>query len=154
MTRTIITSLLAVFLFTACETNSIYKEYETFDDLLWKKADQPEFTFKLEKEQHVQLDIAYRLIYGYPYTNMKSKITINNETGNKHEYMQDFLVRNEDKSYKGEIMGDFIDIQEPLFMDTILPSGDYTIKVEQMVEKETLAFVMEVGVDIKDLDKK
>jgi len=154
MIRTFFAIVVLSLLMTACQNDVVFSDYKTFDDILWQKVDQPEFSFDIEKEQRVEVAIVYRLIYGYPYMNMKSNVVFNNETNKKHVYQLDFQVRNEDKSYKGEIMGDFIDVRHILLADTVLANGRYNIKVEETLEEETLPFVMEVGVEVKKIDLK
>ncbi len=140
--------LALVISLIACNSDSIYKSYYGFSDLLWKKQDVAQFDFKLKDTTNLKIDVEYRLIYGYPYTDIKSEITL------KHfgkELLKDTLivsVRNEDNSYKGEIMGDFIDIRSNWMPDTTLLQGDYSVTIQQIQVPSDLPFVNEVGINV------
>jgi len=147
-------SIVLLLVLTACDSSEIYSDHQTFSDILWHKTDTPQFTVDLKNEQHCQLKLDLRLIYGYTFRNIKMNVSMNNETGKEKIIPIDFKVRNEDDSYKGDMMGDFIDIQEVVIKDTILPAGKYTFILEQMMDDKTLPFVNEVGLVLVDLDKK
>jgi len=152
--KKIILVIAVVFALVSCDSNEIYSDHHTFSDLLWKKTDKPEFKVELKQEKHCQINLDLRIIYGYTYRNIKMDMSITNESGNTTKLPIDFKVRNEDDSYKGDMMGDFIDIQEILISDTTLPAGKYTIEFDQLMDEKTLPFVTEVGLVINDLDKK
>ncbi len=144
--------LLAIVLsLTACNSDFIYKSYYGFSDLLWEKQDVARFDFSLKDTTRLKADVAYRLIYGYPYVDIKSEIVL------KHfgkELLKDtfvVVVRNEDSSYKGDIMGDFIDISSSWMPDTILPQGDYAVTIRQVQVPIDLPFVGEVGLILENI---
>ena len=149
-----ITAFIAiVFMLTACNSNEIYSNRHTFSDLLWDKTSTPQFTFELKKEQHSLLNLELRLIYGYTYRNIKLNMTMVNESGTRKVLPINFKVRNEDDSFKGDVMGDFIDIEKTLIPDTLLPAGKYTVTLDQLMDKKTLPFVMEVGITVEKVQK-
>ena len=148
--KKIIVFLGIVLTLASCNSGEIYSDHHNFSDLLWQKVDQPQFTLDLKKEQHCKLNLDLRLIYGYTYRNIKMDLRITNESGNTVNVPIDFKVRNEDDSYKGDMMGDFIDIREVIIPDTLLSAGKYTFVLDQLMDEKTLPFVMEVGIVVED----
>ena len=152
--KKIIILLVVVFAFTACDMGNSYSGYHEFSDLLWQKSDKPSFDFEIKKEANYSLDIELRIVYGYTYRDIKMDMKMSKDGSNEKLIPIYFKVRNEDDSYKGDMMGDIIDIQEQIISDTILPAGKYSFELDQLVDSKTLPFVMEVGLVVKDLDKK
>ncbi len=138
---------------TACDTGDSYSDHKEFSDILWHKTDQPKFEFEITKEANYRVALDLRLVYGYTFRNIKLDVAMANETANI-SFPLDFPVRNEDDSYKGDVMGDIIDIQETIVKDTLLPVGKYTFILDEKMDNKTLPFVMEVGIVLNENQQK
>ena len=149
--RKIIALFGIVLLLVACEADNIYSERTVFSDLLWSKTVQPSFTFEIKKEQNYRINLELRLIYDYPYKNIKMDMLFTGENGEKQSFPIDFIVQEERGVYNGDIMGDFIDYKETLISDTVLAAGKYTIVLDQLMEENALPFVNEVGIVVEEV---
>ncbi len=151
--KKIVLLLMIGLTFTACEMGASYSEHKEFSDILWHKIDQPRFEFEITKEANYSIALDLRLVYGYTYRNIKLDVAMANED-TKTSFPLNFEVRNEDDSYKGDVMGDIIDIQHVIIIDTLLPKGKYSFVLDEQMDKKTLPFVMEVGIVLNENTKK
>ena len=144
--------LLAITMsFMACTNENSQTQRTDFSDLLWQRSDKPSFEFNIQKEGNYSIAIELRLVYGYPYRNIKLEMQMSKDGSNTESIPVDFMVRNEDDSYKGDMMGDFIDITEVIISEKNLQAGKYTFELEQLMDKKTLPFVMEIGVILTEI---
>ncbi len=151
--KKIIVLFSIALLLVSCESENLFSDRAVFSDLLWHKKDKPSFTFEIKKEQAYQLNLELRLIYDYPYKNIKMEMLFTGENGEKQSFPIDFIVQEERGVYNGEIMGDFIDYKETLISDTVLAAGKYTIVLDQLMEENALPFVNEVGIIVEEVKK-
>lgn len=142
--------IIIAFAVISCNSGNSLSDYHEFSDLLWHKTEKPKFEFNIKKEGHYSINIDLRLIYGYTFRNIKINMNASKDATNKKVIPINFKVRNEDDSFKGEIMGDFIDLHETIITDTILSAGKYTFELDQTMDNKTLPFVMEVGVVLNE----
>lgn len=140
-----------VFTFMSCDMSNSTSEYHGFSDLLWQKTDQPTLDFEIKKEARYSIYVELRLIYGYAFRNIKMAMYMSKDSDREKLFPIDFKVRNEDDSFKGDVMGDFIDIQEMIISDTTLQAGKYSFQLEQMMDDKTLPFVGEIGLTLKEI---
>lgn len=148
--RKILVILTVLLTFTACDNSSVFTGRHEFSEILWKKSVTPKFVFTIDKETECKIDFELRLIYGYPYRNMKLNMMLTGDNGFEKTFPLDFKVRDEDDKYLGEVMGDFIDIVSPVIDEIKLEHGQYKIVLDQTLDEKTLPFVMEVGVIFTD----
>ena len=149
--KKLIIILVSLIAFTACTDTNSQTQRTDFSDLLWQKTSKPSFEFNIQKEAKYSIAIELRLIYGYTYRNIKMNMNLSKDGSQQELIPIDFMVRNEDDSYKGDIMGDFIDIIEVIIPEKTLDAGKYTFELDQLMDKKTLPFVMEVGVMLTEI---
>jgi len=152
--KKIIILLLTIIAFTACTDTNSQAQRTEFSDLLWQKTTKPNLEFNIQKEAKYSIAIELRLVYGYTYRNIKMDMNMSKDGSQFESIPVDFMVRNEDDSYKGDVMGDFIDITEVIIPEKNLQAGKYTFELDQLMDQKTLPFVMEVGVVLTEIEKK
>ncbi|MBN2669859.1 MAG: hypothetical protein JXR60_11610 [Bacteroidales bacterium] len=141
--------LLVAFSVVSCkDANVIFEDYYSFGDILWQKNDQPQMSISIDQEQAYQFVLLARLANGYPYRELKVKVSLKDESGNVNTKILNSKVRDENNHYNGEMMGDLIDYEFVLIQDTTLATGTYTATIEEMQEPATLPFVMEIGLRV------
>jgi len=150
--KKIIFLLVITLSFMACTNENSETQRTDFSDLLWHKTDKPNFEFNIKKEANYSIAIELRLVYGYAYRNIKMNMNLSKDGAKSELIPIDFMVRNEDDSYKGTVMGDFIDITEVIIAKRSLQAGKYKFELDQIMNEETLPFVMEVGVILTEIE--
>jgi gliding motility-associated lipoprotein GldH len=149
--------LLSVFtillLLTSCES-TVYKDFEEFDNYQWEKSKTPEFNFEItEKAEKYDIILTLRYVEGFPYKNMIGTALLVDEHKNASLKKVFFPIIDDNKNYIGEVAGDLWDTEYTLFNDTSLEKGKYKITTEQLVVNPILAFVVDVGIKVKKVDK-
>ncbi len=158
MNRTLSFSIVLIAivttLFSCTDKNIIFKKFEKFDDLEWKKGDNKTFVIKIDDNRRPkQMTLAFRYATGYPFDKVMMKITEVNPQGERTIRDVDFKVRDENGEFIGEKGFDIIDIEYQLDANKHFPThGDYTYIIEQAMPQtiEKLHYAMEVGLILKE----
>ncbi len=143
---------MVFFAFTSCEQKHFYNEYKTVDIKAWKSTDTLYYPVKIEEEnKSYQYAISVRYSKEYEFSNVWLKIFIKGaaiDTSFRYEVP---LFKNDGKPY-GKSSGSLCTQTIPL--KTSLPlslKGKYTISIVQLMRKDPLDGISDVGVII---DKK
>jgi gliding motility-associated lipoprotein GldH len=151
MKRVFIILLVTIF-FYSCN-NSVFNEYHEFTTLEWKQSEIPKFEFEITNDT-TKYDIYFTLRYieGFPFQNMIGSMLIVDE--NKQASLNKFKFRvvDQNREYIGDVAGNIFDIEKIIIKDTLLTKGKYKVSIEQTTATPSLAFVMDVGLIVKNAE--
>lgn len=151
---TIFTALSFIIGIQSCVTSDMYQSQVDIKDGKWYIADQPTFTFNVtDTAAMYNTNMIIRHDDTYPYNNVWLKLLIQkpNDSIYTDSVQIDFTLSDEKGYWLGLAQGNFyvhkLRIPEPT-LATFTHSGTYTIKVKQMMRKDPLPAILNVGLQI------
>jgi len=159
-TRKIFFALIAhALLFTACDSNQVYKKYESLKNNEWKRDHTIVFDVEIDDiKSNYDVYLALRHTTYYPYANLLVNVTSYDPNENMRTKDFEFYLRNADGEFKAEGAGDLWDIDFLLFEDISFPEkGVYTYHISNYMPYVSTPDIMEVGLivmktEVKDAD--
>ena len=152
---------LAIYLImiTGCDSRKvIYKEHESFgEDFYWYKKDVKSFVVDVKENAHpVELVLTFRYASSYFYDKAMLQIVETDPAGNTIRRDVELAIRDEKGEFIGEKGFDIIDLEFVLDGKKQYPAfGKYTYEISQvMPEIDPLEFAMDVGLIVRELEKK
>ncbi len=142
-----ILSSLVVLLIASCSYT--YKDFQAVEDLKWKKSDVKTFEVEITENGNYDLFFAMRHLTGYPFTTIKVLISQITPDGNEFTKEAEFLVANENGKYKGDVTGQFWDIEDVFSENTPLKKGKYTFKISHKMNNDPVILVVDIGLIIR-----
>jgi len=151
--RLILLSLI-LSLFAACDSNNVYKHYESLENYEWKRDHAIEFDVAIEDTAtHYDVYLAIRHTSYYPYANLLVNITNYDPDENMRSLDFEFLLRNSSGGFKAEGAGDIWDIDFLIYEDISYPkAGTYKYVVSNYMPYVSTPDIMEVGLIVKKTD--
>ncbi len=145
---------LILSIFAACDSNNVYKHYETLKNHEWKRDHAIEFDVDIEDTAtHYDVFLAIRHTSYYPYANLLVNITNYDPDDNMRSLDFEFLLRNSSGSFKAEGAGDIWDIDFLIYEDISYPkAGTYKYVVSNYMPYVSTPDIMEVGLIVKKTD--
>ncbi|MFN8284825.1 MAG: gliding motility lipoprotein GldH [Chitinophagales bacterium] len=152
MKKHILVLIISIFFFSMCEQKHFYNEYKSVNAKDWQPTDTLSFPVIIDEQNKTfQYSISIRHEKEYEFSNIWLKVIVK---GNKVDTSFRYeipLFKSDGKPY-GKSSGSLCTQTVPL--NTNLPlsaKGKYEIKIVQLMRKEPLAGITDVGVII---DKK
>ncbi|KAB7731614.1 gliding motility lipoprotein GldH [Rudanella paleaurantiibacter] len=148
--------LLSVWL-TACDTNTVYSEYEDIEDGKWFVNHAPAFTFRIE-DANQRYNVYYNLrnALSYPYYNLYLTRYLSDSSGRVIESRLDELILMDPKTGepRGDGLGDIFDHKVLIKPNYQFPKpGQYTIRIKQYMRQNPLPDVLSVGISVEKAGK-
>lgn len=142
--------LLCVVLF-ACDRNKIFESYKDIKNNRWEQNNVVVFETEIEETSALyDIELALRHTSYYTWANLRVNFTIVYPGGSERTKDYNFVLRNEDGSFKGEGMGDLWDINFPLMKKISLnEKGKYIFKVQNIMPKIYTDDIMQIGLIIR-----
>jgi gliding motility-associated lipoprotein GldH len=156
-TRTIFFALFALaLLITACDSNQVYKKYESLKNHEWKRDHPIVFDVEIDDiKSNYDVYLAIRHTTYYPYANLLVNVTSYDPNENMRTKDFEFYLRNADGQFKAEGAGDLWDIDFLLFEDISFPEkGVYTYHISNYMPYVSTPDIMEVGLIVKKTEVK
>ena len=137
-------------LVTGCDSNTIFKEYNKFDDLSWNRLDILDFEFPVDKKQPLDFYLAFRHHTDFPYSFIDVNITFFTPDGEMRSRDYHYRLKGTDFDWRGEGMGELWDIELPIRNDMVFnESGICKVRVENKMSKMEIPGIIEVGLIVK-----
>ena len=145
----VLSLLLFLFSFTACNKSRVFHEVKKFDDFKWNKTEKIHFEVLIEQTDfQYDLFLNLRYIEGFPYKYLHLNIEITNPDGKTKTNELSIQIISNEKRYIGDGAGSYwdLDYQIPEYpFDRI---GKYKITIEHAMEENILNWTNEVGISI------
>ncbi len=146
MNKYIFSSLVLLLIASCSDT---YSDFQAVEDLKWEKSDVKTFEVDITENGNYDLFFAMRHLTGYPFTTIKVLISQITPDGNEFTKEAEFLVANEKGKYKGDVTGQFWDIEDVFSENTPLKKGKYTFKISHTMNNNPVILVIDIGLIIR-----
>ena len=153
--------ILVALLFASCGKNEVYQDRITFENNTWNRLEgNKTITFKnIEIKDTASLYDIYVTIRHTPYINegkIKFLMKVIYPSGIVRESIYNIGLKSIDnKKWKGDALGDLIDVEERCRAFVSLPEkGNYTITLTNLGTYVKTVGIMDVGVLIKKSNMK
>ena len=144
-------TLIALFFFSACNENRIFKEYQSdFAKNRWSKDNQlvfkPEIT---DTDLSYNIYVSLRHVYGFQIKNVKFTAEIESPSGEKTSQKTVMQIIDDNAEYLSDCAGDYCDIDALIFDNyTFKEKGIYTVRLSQSAIIDPLLNVLKAGIII------
>lgn len=149
--KKLVTYTLLSLLIWACNSNSAFHETHTFPDYHWKKKERVIFSPEITESNAAdsfKLILNIRYIEGFPYKYLRLKLNITRPDGTEADKDINIQIINDDKSYIGEGIGDYWDLD---YTDEIIPikgAGKYEIEIIPLMDQDPVYLINEIGITL------
>lgn len=138
---------------TACDSQTVYKEYTDISEGKWTIKNAPSFTFRIE-DPAIPYNVYYNLrnSVSYPYYNLYLTRYLLDSSGKEVESRLDELLLMDPKTGKplGDGLGDLFDHKIIMKRNYRFPkAGRYTIRIQQYMRQDPLPDVQSVGISVE-----
>lgn len=144
--------LLFTPLFISCGGKTILQERTKFEELSWNRFKELSFSWDI-KDTTKSCDILFNLRHHtvYPFDNLFITIALYSPSGERRVSDFHIPVKNADGSFIANGMGDYWDLDYPLFKDfKFRETGKYKIEIENRMDKLETPGIMEAGITVKE----
>ena len=151
--RLLIIFLVAVSLST-CDSDRVYENNMEFPDRSWKITEEPRFDFNVS-DTTARYNLYYNLRNSltYPYARIFITYHLYDSTGReitKKLVNNDLFDQKTGAPFGRSGLGDLYDHQFPLLKHFAFPAqGNYSVKLDQLMRKDTLLGVLAVGIRVE-----
>ncbi|MDH6305475.1 gliding motility-associated lipoprotein GldH [Parabacteroides sp. PF5-5] len=141
---------LISFLFSSCESNIVYNQYQAIDNVSWEKDKEYYFTFQIE-DVSIPYDITFETRNNnlYPYQNLWVFLSEEQPIGSLKRDTIECLLANE----YGKWVGRGISLYQsgfPVRTNYMFPNkGQYTLSFRQGMRNDALKGIQEIGLRIE-----
>jgi len=150
--KKLIAVILLSLLIGACNPDRVFHETHTFPDYHWKKKERVIFTPEItesDAESSFKLILNIRYIEGFPYKYLRLKLNISRPDGTEADKDINIQIINDDKSYIGEGIGDYWDLDYA--DDEAIPFkgvGKFEIEIIPLMDQDPVYLINEIGISL------
>lgn len=141
--------LFLIITLSACEPEGrIYNEHQELSPQMeWLKNDKKEFKVTIDDNSLTyQLRLSFRYATGYPFQQVRVKVTETSPSGAEIINEYDLKVREDNGDYIGEAALDIWDSEHLVESSkTYKETGTYTYVIEHNMPVDPLSMAMEIG---------
>ena len=141
-------------LLTSCDNQRVFEDNFEFSDRTWKITEEPRFDFTIS-----DTTARYNLYYNvrnsltYPYSRIFVTYHLYDSTGReitKKLVNHDLFDQKTGRPFGNSGLGDLYDHQFPLLKQYAFPAkGKFSVKLDQLMRKDTLQGVLAVGIRVE-----
>jgi gliding motility-associated lipoprotein GldH len=136
-----------VLMFFSC--TNVYRDFQDVKNLKWYRTDIKTFEFDIKEDGNYDLFFHMRHSTGYPFTTIKTKISMTLPDKTIYEKEAEFPVADESGRYIGEVAGDLWDIENAFSENYFMKKGKYKINIAHAMENDPVILVVDIGLIIK-----
>lgn len=146
--------LLSLFILTIALTSCQQKKiYDDFDDAIpnqrWQKTSIKTFEFIIDQEaRNYDVNVHFAYLSDFVVNSVPMIVTIIHPNGTAEKKEINIIVKDKEGKETGDCGGDYCDIREAVFANEALPSGNYTIKIQQQFNGPYLPNVNGIGIEV------
>lgn len=148
--------ILILCCFISCEQKHFFNKYESVDAKNWKQTDTLNYLIDIVDSNAVyDISVSIRYQKEYEFSNLWLTVYNSNELSSKPIRLEVPLFKNDGKPYgksSGSLCTQTVSLQKQVRFPK---NGKYTINIAQLMRKEPLNGISDVGVIIdKEIEKK
>ena len=145
-----IAALLAIALFSSCNSNCIYKEFDKdFTSSRWPKNDVRSYSFTIPADGKYDLYVHFSHVYDSPLATVPLKMTISSPSHTDENLEVLLKLRDADGAQLADCTGDYCDLEQQVFGNRKMTAGDYVIKLANDFNFAYLPNVLGVGIEVR-----
>jgi gliding motility-associated lipoprotein GldH len=137
--------------FISCGKKPIFEKHEKIDNSTWNK--DKVFFFEVpitDTRKNYDVFIAVRHSEVYPFDNLYVGVDIYTPSGDKRSKDYYLEMRNEDRSYKGDVLGDIWDVKVMIMKNASFNSkGIHKFEIHNLMQYVNVPDVMEIGLIVE-----
>ncbi len=151
--KAIISPIIITLLLISCNSRTVFREYNKFDDISWNRMDFLNFEVPVQENESLDFYLAIRHHTDFPYGFIDVNITFFTPDGEMRSRDYHFNLKNDELKWKGDGMGELWDIKLPIRKNMIFnKSGKCKIRIENKMNKMETPGIIEVGLTVKRAD--
>ncbi len=144
--------LLLLIAICSCDSNRIYEDYNDMEKAFWHLDSIQTFSFRIEDtSKPYNVLSTFRNSSSYPFYNLYFQYDISDSLGNTFikKLKEVSLFDSKTGNPYGDGLGDLFDHSFMLEQNHYFPYvGAYSISLKQYMRRDTLPFILSVGVQI------
>lgn len=151
MKRRIITLMLAVALFTACDDKRIVDVFEPIADNNWEYIDTVNVDFTVEDTaRSYNLYLNVRHSGNYAYRNLYVRMHLTNPAGERGTQIVSFELADASGKWHGKGLGDLYEYRVKWREGARFKlKGDYQVQIEQFMREDPLPGIADIGLRLE-----
>ncbi len=140
-----------LFVFTACNKNTVFSKYQTFKENEWFVKDKAVFDVDITDVESLNtISLMVRHADSYPYSNLFLFVTTKYPDGKTLSDTMEVVLANEKGEWQGSGAGDIFDFKIPIKKNIRFPkAGKYQFTFEQAMRVDPLPLIMDFGFEIE-----
>jgi len=151
--KAIIIPMIITLLLIGCNNNTVFSEYNKFDDISWNRMDFLNFEVPVQENENLDFYIGFRHHTDFPYGFIDVNITFYTPDGEIRSRDYHFNLKNKKSEWKGDGMGELWNIELPIRKNMIFnKTGICKIRIENKMKKMETPGIIEVGLTVKKVN--
>ena len=138
----------------SCGKTTIFEKYEKFDNATWSKNKMISFDVpvsNINKTYNIYITVRHSEIY--PFNNLFVGVDIYTPSGDKRSKDYYLEIRNEDRSFKGDVLGDIWDLKQMIMKNaSFTKAGVHKFTISNLMQYPELPDIMEIGLIVERQD--
>ncbi|MBC8320944.1 MAG: hypothetical protein H8E34_09500 [Bacteroidetes bacterium] len=146
--------VIFAFLLTGCNSSTVFKEYEKFDDISWNRLYYLNFEVPVQKQESLDFYLALRHHTDFLYSFIDVNVTFFTPDGETRSRDYHFRLKNTDFRWRGDGMGELWDIELPIRKEMIFnKDGICKVRIENKMKRAETPGIIEVGLIVKKAEE-
>lgn len=143
MKKNLLIILISIFFLSSC--SEVFRDFKPVKDMKWFRKDAKIFKVNIPEKARYNFIFAMRFPTGFPYKNIKIKITRVSKNTEAVSKNAEFAVINEKNQYQGEVSGELWDLEEVFSENEEMQPGEYVFKIEHAMVSNPVLTVIDIG---------
>ncbi len=138
----------------SCGKKTIFEKYKKIDNYTWSSDAVISFDVDIkDTTKKYDIYVAVRHSEVYPFDNLYVGVDIFTPAGDKRSKDYYLELRNEDRSFKGDVLGDIWDVKVQIMKNASFNSkGVHKFDISNLMQYINLPDVMEIGLIVERKD--
>lgn len=154
MKRKIAFCLIILIGLCSCGKKTIFEKYKKIENYTWNGNTIVSFDVNIEdidKKYDVYITVRHSEVY--PFDNLYVGVDIYTPSGDKRSKDYYLEMRNEDRSFKGDVLGDIWDVKVLIMKNVSFNSaGLHKFEISNLMQYTNIPDIMEIGLIVEKND--
>jgi gliding motility-associated lipoprotein GldH len=152
MKKNIVFFLLIIIGLFSCGKRTIFEKYIEIDNSTWNCKSVISFNVPISdigKKYNIYLVVRHSEVY--PFNNLYVGVDIYTPSGDKRSNEYYLEIRNEDRSFKGDVLGDIWDVKVQIMRNaSFTKEGIHKFDISNLMQYTNLPDIMEIGLIVEE----
>jgi gliding motility-associated lipoprotein GldH len=151
--KIVIFLLISISLFS-CGKTTIFEKYEKIENAIWDRNKVITFDVPIKNiNKKYNIFIVVRHSEIYPFNNLYIGVDIYTPSGDKRSKDYYLELRNEDRSFKGDGLGEIWDLKVQIMKNvSFTKEGIHKFEISNLMQYPNLPDIMEIGLIVEKHD--